>query len=71
MPLSWVRVKFNDLRAQVLDELANELEIEVSEDLVEALIAARGRPVPPPPHQIARWWKGIRASLDRTPPPAY
>lgn len=42
-----------------------------AEDLVEALIAARGRPVPPPPHQIARWWKGIRASLDRTPPPAY
>ena len=42
-----------------------------AEDLVEALIAARGRPVPPPPNQIARWWKGIRASLDRTPPPAY
>lgn len=42
-----------------------------AEDLVEALIAARGRPAAPPPHQIARWWKGIRASLDRTPPPSY
>ena len=42
-----------------------------AEDLVEALIVARGRPTPPPPHQIARWWKGIRASLDRTPPPSY
>ncbi len=40
MPLSWVRAKFGDLRAQVLDELANELEVEVSEDLVEALAAA-------------------------------
>jgi capsular polysaccharide export protein len=42
------------------------------EDLVEALTAARSRPTPAaPPHQIARWWKGIRASLDRTPPPSY
>ena len=40
MPLSWVRAKFGDFRAQVLDELANELEVEVSEDLVEALRAA-------------------------------
>ena len=40
MPLSWVRAKFGDFRAQVLDELANELEVEVSEDLVEALAAA-------------------------------
>lgn len=42
-----------------------------AEDLVEALIAARGRPAVSPPNQIARWWKGIRASLDRTPPPSY
>ena len=40
MPLSWVRAKFGDFRSQVLDELANELEVEVSEDLVEALAAA-------------------------------
>ncbi|HRO31918.1 MAG TPA: capsular polysaccharide biosynthesis protein [Brevundimonas sp.] len=42
-----------------------------AEDLVEALIAARGRPTPAPPNQVARWWKGIRSSLDRTPPPSY
>ncbi len=43
-----------------------------AEDLVTLLIAARNDPPPAaPPHQIARWWKGIRASLDRTPPPAY
>jgi tellurite resistance protein TerB len=35
-----MRTKFGDLRAQVLGELANELEIEVSEDLIEALAAA-------------------------------
>jgi tellurite resistance protein TerB len=40
MPLNWLRTKFADYRAQVLGELANELEIEVSEDLVEALAAA-------------------------------
>ena len=43
-----------------------------AEDLVTALIAARDDPPPAaPPHQIARWWKGIVASLDRRPPPAY
>lgn len=43
-----------------------------AEDLVEALIAARERPLPDAPRgQIARWWKGLGASLDRTPPPAY
>ncbi len=43
-----------------------------AEDLVSALIAARNDPPPStPPHQIARWWKGILASLDRRPPPAY
>lgn len=43
-----------------------------AEDLVDALIAARNDPPPAaPPHQVARWWKGIRASLDRRPPPAY
>jgi tellurite resistance protein TerB len=40
MPLNWLRTKFADYRAQVLGELANELEIEVSEDVVEALAAA-------------------------------
>ncbi|WP_235560367.1 capsular polysaccharide biosynthesis protein [Brevundimonas sp. Leaf363] len=43
-----------------------------AEDLVEALIKARDTPAPTAPsNQIARWWKGIRASLDRTPPPSY
>ena len=43
-----------------------------AEDLVAALIDARSYPPPSaPPHQIARWWKGILASLDRRPPPAY
>lgn len=43
-----------------------------AEDLVEALIAARDAPSPTAPRgQVERWWKGVRASLDRTPPPAY
>ncbi len=43
-----------------------------AEDLVEALIAARNDPPPAAPsNQIARWWKGIKASLDQRPPPAY
>ena len=43
-----------------------------AEDLVEALIAARDTPLPAPPRgRINRWWRGIRASLDQTPPPAY
>ncbi len=43
-----------------------------AEDLVERLIRERDTPAPPPPpHQIARWWKGIIASLDRRPPPSY
>ncbi|WP_205679395.1 capsular polysaccharide biosynthesis protein [Brevundimonas lutea] len=43
-----------------------------AEDLVEALIAARDAPPPAAPRgQVQRWWKGVRASLDRTPPPAY
>ena len=43
-----------------------------AEDLVEALIAARDTPVARPPRgRIVRWWRGIRASLDRTPPPSY
>jgi capsular polysaccharide export protein len=43
-----------------------------AEDLVEALIAARDTPLPAPPRgRINRWWRGIRASLDRTPPRAY
>lgn len=43
-----------------------------AEDLVEALIAAKDAPPPKPPaNQIVRWLTGIRASLDRTPPPSY
>jgi capsular polysaccharide export protein len=43
-----------------------------AEDLVEALIEARIEPPPTAPsNQIARWWKGINASLDRRAPPAY
>ena len=43
-----------------------------AEDLVERLIRERDTPAtPPPPHQIAPWWKGITASLDRRPPPSY
>ncbi|AQR63385.1 capsular biosynthesis protein [Brevundimonas sp. LM2] len=43
-----------------------------AEDLVTALIAARNDPPPAAPaNQIARWWKGINASLDRRAPPAY
>ena len=40
MPLSWVKAKFSDLKSQALGELATELELEISEDLVEALAAA-------------------------------
>lgn len=40
MPLNWLKTKFAEYRTQVLGELANELEVEVSEDLVEALAAA-------------------------------
>ena len=43
-----------------------------AEDLVESLIAARNDPPPAAPaHQLARWWKGVLASLDRRPPPSY
>ena len=43
-----------------------------AEDLVEALIAARDHPLPAPPRgRLKRWARGVRASLDRTPPPAY
>lgn len=43
-----------------------------AEDLVAALIATRDQPPPAPPaNQIARWWKGLTASLDRRPPPSY
>nr|WP_221230395.1 capsular polysaccharide biosynthesis protein [Brevundimonas variabilis] len=43
-----------------------------AEDLVEALIAARDTPLPAAPRgRINRWWRGMMASLDRTPPPAY
>ena len=37
-----------------------------------ALIAARDHPLPAPPRgRINRWWRGIKASLDRSLPPAY
>jgi len=43
-----------------------------AEDLVEALIAARDTPLPPPPRgRVRRWWRGLKASLDRRPPPSY
>ncbi|PZO00789.1 MAG: capsular biosynthesis protein, partial [Alphaproteobacteria bacterium] len=43
-----------------------------AEDLIEALVAARDTPLPPAPRgRINRWWRGMMASLDRTPPPAY
>ena len=43
-----------------------------AEDLVERLIAQKDAPLPPPPRgRINRWWRGLMASLDRTPPPAY
>lgn len=43
-----------------------------AEDLVEALITARHAPPPAPPRgRIVRWLRGLRASLDRTPPPSY
>ena len=43
-----------------------------AEDLVAALIAARDHPLPPPPRgRIRRWWRGIKASLDRSLPPSY
>lgn len=43
-----------------------------AEDLVERLIAQNDQPLPAPPRgRIRRWWRGLKASLDRTPPPAY
>jgi len=71
-------------RAASLDALVNAALIDYpiyvtpdgwpceAEDLVEALIAARDRPLPPPPRgRVRRWWRGLMASLDRTPPPSY
>ncbi|RZJ18695.1 MAG: capsular polysaccharide biosynthesis protein [Brevundimonas sp.] len=43
-----------------------------AEDLVQALIAARDQPLPAPPRgRVNRWWRGIKASLDRSLPPSY
>lgn len=43
-----------------------------AEDLVQALIAARDQPLPAPPRgRVNRWWRGIKASLDRSAPPSY
>ncbi len=43
-----------------------------AEDLVEALIVARDHPLPSAPRgRLNRWLRGVRASLDRTPPPSY
>ena len=71
-------------RAATLDELTHAALIAYplyvapngwpceAEDLVEALIAARDTPLSPGPRgRIRRWWRGIQASLDRTPPPSY
>lgn len=41
------------------------------EDLIEALIANRDRSPAARPGRIGRWLTGLRASLDRAPPPAY
>lgn len=40
MPLSWLRNRFGEFKSRVLAELADELEEEAGEDLVEALAAA-------------------------------
>lgn len=71
-------------RAASLDALVNAALIDYpiyvtpdgwpceAEDLVEALIAARDRPLPSAPRgRVRRWWRGLMASLDRTPPPSY
>lgn len=43
-----------------------------AEDLVAALIAAKDTPLPAPPRgRVNRWWRGIKASLDRSLPPSY
>ncbi len=43
-----------------------------AEDLVQILIEARDHPLPAPPRgRINRWWRGIKASLDRSLPPSY
>ncbi|MGQ2991535.1 MAG: capsular polysaccharide biosynthesis protein [Brevundimonas sp.] len=71
-------------RAATLDELIHAALIAYpvyvtpegwpceAEDLVERLIAQQDQPLPAPPRgRIRRWWRGLKASLDRTPPPAY
>ncbi|MEK0083288.1 TerB family tellurite resistance protein [Benzoatithermus flavus] len=40
MPIGWLKTRFGSFKARVLAELADELETEMSEDLVEALAAA-------------------------------
>lgn len=40
MPIGWLKTRFGGFKARVLAELADELETEVSEDLIEALAAA-------------------------------
>ena len=43
-----------------------------AEDLVNILIAARDTPLPPAPRgRIRRWYRGMKASLDRSLPPSY
>ena len=40
MPINWLRTKFTEFKAEALEDLADELETEVSEDLIEGLAAA-------------------------------
>ena len=40
MPISWLRAKFTEFKAEALEDLADELETEISEDLIEGLAAA-------------------------------
>lgn len=43
-----------------------------AEDLVARLIAQKDAPLPAAPRgRLNRWWRGLTASLDRTPPPSY
>jgi tellurite resistance protein TerB len=40
MPIGWLKTRFGSFKTRVLAELADELETELSEDLIEALAAA-------------------------------
>ena len=40
MPINWLRTKFTEFKAEALEDLADELETEISEDLIEGIAAA-------------------------------